>query len=50
MSAMPAALRREYTVHATAAGTGREAAAMLAGMEQGWSETLERLRERSKTL
>jgi len=35
------------TLHATAAGTGPQAAAMLRGMEQGWSETLERLRQRS---
>jgi len=38
------------TLHATAAGTGREAAAMLRGMEQGWSETLDRLRERSRAI
>ena len=42
--------RTRLTLHATAAGTGREAAAMLRGMEQGWSETLERLRERSNTI
>jgi uncharacterized protein YndB with AHSA1/START domain len=30
-------------LRATAAGAGAEAAAMLRGMEQGWSETLDRL-------
>jgi uncharacterized protein YndB with AHSA1/START domain len=39
--------KTRLTLHATAAGSGAEAAAMLAGMEQGWSETLDRLRERS---
>jgi uncharacterized protein YndB with AHSA1/START domain len=42
--------KTRLTLHATAAGTGREAAAMLSGMEQGWSQTLERLRERSKAI
>jgi uncharacterized protein YndB with AHSA1/START domain len=42
--------KTRLTLHATAAGTGPEAAAMLRGMEQGWSETLERLRERSNTI
>jgi uncharacterized protein YndB with AHSA1/START domain len=42
--------RTRMTLHATAAGTGAEAAAMLRGMEQGWSETLERLRERSNSI
>ena len=42
--------KTRLTLHATAAGTGPEAAAMLAGMEQGWSETLDRLRERSRTI
>lgn len=36
------------TLRASAAGAGPEAAAMLGGMEQGWSETLERLGERSR--
>lgn len=36
------------TLRASAAGAGPEAAAMLRGMEQGWSETLERLGERSR--
>ena len=42
--------RTRLTLHATASGTGPEAARMLRGMEQGWSETLERLRERSNTI
>jgi uncharacterized protein YndB with AHSA1/START domain len=42
--------KTRLTLHATAAGTGPEAAAMLSGMEQGWSETLDRLRERSKAI
>ena len=42
--------KTRLTLHATAAGTGPEAAAMLRGMEQGWSETLERLRERSNAI
>jgi uncharacterized protein YndB with AHSA1/START domain len=42
--------RTRLTLHATAAGTGPAAAAMLAGMEQGWSETLDRLRERSRSI
>lgn len=37
------------TLRASAAGAGPEAAAMLRGMEQGWSETLERLGERSRS-
>jgi uncharacterized protein YndB with AHSA1/START domain len=35
------------TLEAVASGTGEEAAAMLRGMAQGWSETLERLRVRA---
>lgn len=42
--------RTRLTLRATAAGAGPEAAAMLRGMEQGWSETLDRLRERSKSV
>lgn len=42
--------RTRLTLRATAAGTGAEAAAMLRGMEQGWSETLDRLHERSSSL
>ena len=42
--------RTRLTLRATAAGTGPEAAGMLRGMEQGWGETLERLRERSNTI
>jgi uncharacterized protein YndB with AHSA1/START domain len=42
--------KTRLTLHATAAGTGPEAAAMLSGMEQGWSETLDRLRERSNVI
>ena len=42
--------RTRLTLHATAAGAGPEAGAMLDGMEQGWSETLDRLRERSRTI
>jgi len=42
--------RTRLTLHATAAGSGPEAAAMLRGMEQGWGETLERLRDRSNTI
>lgn len=42
--------RTRLTLHATAAGAGPEAAAMLRGMERGWSETLDRLHQRSKTL
>jgi uncharacterized protein YndB with AHSA1/START domain len=42
--------KTRLTLHATAAGTGPQAAAMLRGMEQGWSETLERLRERSNSI
>ena len=39
--------RTRLTLHATAAGAGPEAAQMLRGMERGWSETLDRLGERS---
>jgi uncharacterized protein YndB with AHSA1/START domain len=39
--------RTKLTLRATASGEGPEAASMLKGMEQGWSETLERLRARS---
>jgi uncharacterized protein YndB with AHSA1/START domain len=35
------------TLEAVASGTGEEAAAMLRGMSQGWSETLERLGARA---
>ena len=42
--------RTRLTLRATAAGTGPEAAGMLRGMEQGWSETLDRLGERSDTI
>jgi uncharacterized protein YndB with AHSA1/START domain len=35
--------RTRLTLRATAAGAGAVAAAMLRGMDQGWSETLERL-------
>jgi uncharacterized protein YndB with AHSA1/START domain len=35
------------TLRAAASGVGDEAAAMLRGMSQGWSETLERLRVRA---
>jgi uncharacterized protein YndB with AHSA1/START domain len=42
--------RTRLTLHAVAAGAGAEAAAMLRGMEQGWSETLDRLRERSNAI
>lgn len=42
--------RTRLTLRATAAGAGAEAAAMLRGMEQGWSETLDRLSERSKSI
>jgi uncharacterized protein YndB with AHSA1/START domain len=40
--------KTRLTLQASAAGAGPEAAAMLAGMERGWSETLERLGERSR--
>ncbi len=42
--------KTKLTLHATAAGAGPEAAKMLQGMEQGWGETLERLRTRSNTI
>lgn len=42
--------RTRLTLRAVAGGAGPEAAAMLKGMEQGWSETLDRLRERSRNL
>jgi uncharacterized protein YndB with AHSA1/START domain len=42
--------RTRLTLHATAGGTGPEAARMLRGMEQGWGETLDRLRERSRAI
>jgi len=42
--------RTRLTLHAVAGGTGPQAAAMLRGMEQGWSETLERLRDSTKTI
>ena len=42
--------KTRLTLHASASGTGPEAAAMLRGMEQGWSETLDRLRERSREI
>ena len=42
--------RTRLTLYAVAGGTGPQAAAMLRGMEQGWSETLERLRDSTKTI
>jgi len=36
------------TLEAVAGGTSAKAAQMLAGMEQGWSETLDRLGDRAK--
>ena len=42
--------RTRLTLHATAAGSGDVAGRMLEGMEQGWSETLERLRGRSNSI
>lgn len=42
--------RTRLTLQATAAGDGPQADGMLDGMAQGWSETLERLRERSDKL
>jgi len=42
--------RTRLTLRATAAGAGANAAAMLRGMDQGWSETLDRLHERSKSV
>jgi uncharacterized protein YndB with AHSA1/START domain len=42
--------KTKLTLHATAAGAGPEAAQMLRGMERGWSETLDRLGERSGTI
>lgn len=36
-------------LHAAAAGEGAQAASMLRGMDQGWSETLDRLQQRSKS-
>jgi uncharacterized protein YndB with AHSA1/START domain len=36
--------RTHLKLHAVSGGTGAEAAAMLRGMDQGWSETLDRLR------
>jgi uncharacterized protein YndB with AHSA1/START domain len=42
--------KTRLTLQATAGGTGPEAAGMLRGMEQGWSETLDRLRERSRAI
>jgi uncharacterized protein YndB with AHSA1/START domain len=37
----------KLTLQAFAGGSGARAAAMLAGMEQGWSETLDRLGDRA---
>jgi len=37
------------TLQATAGGSGEKAAKALSGMEQGWSETLDRLGERAGT-
>jgi len=42
--------KTRLSLHATAAGEGAKAAAMLRGMDRGWSETLDRLHERSKTV
>ena len=42
--------RTRLTLRATAAGAGANAAAMLRGMDQGWSETLDRLGERSRSV
>lgn len=42
--------RTRLRLRATAAGAGPEAEAMLSGMERGWSETLDRLRERSQNI
>jgi uncharacterized protein YndB with AHSA1/START domain len=42
--------RTRLTLHAMAAGSGTEAAQMLRGMERGWGETLERLREHSNNI
>jgi len=42
--------RTRLKLHAVSGGTGAEAAAMLRGMDQGWSETLDRLGERSGSL
>jgi len=42
--------RTRLTLRAAAAGTGPEAEAMLSGMEQGWSETLDRLALRSRDI
>jgi len=50
VSFAPEGGKTRLTLHATAAGTGPEAAAMLRGMEQGWSETLDRLRERTDAI
>jgi uncharacterized protein YndB with AHSA1/START domain len=36
------------TLNALAGGSGREAERMLGGMEQGWSETLDRLGDRAQ--
>jgi uncharacterized protein YndB with AHSA1/START domain len=41
--------RTRLSLHAVATGSGDEAVAMLRGMDQGWSETLDRLHERSKS-
>ena len=38
----------KLTLQAVAGGSGAGAAAMLGGMEQGWSETLDRLGDRAK--
>jgi len=37
----------KLTLNAVAGGSGPQAARMLAGMEQGWSETLDRLGDRA---
>jgi uncharacterized protein YndB with AHSA1/START domain len=42
--------RTRLKLHAAAGGAGAEAAAMLRGMDQGWSETLDRLHERSSSI
>jgi uncharacterized protein YndB with AHSA1/START domain len=39
----------KLTLQAVAGGSGARAAAMLGGMEQGWSETLDRLGDRASS-
>ena len=40
--------RTKLTLHATAAGSGPEAEAMMAGMPKGWNQTVSRLDEHLK--